>query len=51
MKNGEVPIWGYNEDGSPIINPNSGYVEKGFSTEAELRYTQMAGRWSYSIEQ
>ena len=28
MKNGEVPIWGYNEDGSPIINPNSGYVEK-----------------------
>ena len=43
MKNGEVPIWGYNEDGSPIINPNSGYVEKGFSTEAELRYTQWPG--------
>ena len=43
MENGEVPILGYNEDGSPIINPNSGYVEKGFSTEAELRYTQWPG--------
>lgn len=43
MENGEVPVLGYNEDGSPIINPNSGYVEKGFSTEAELRYTRWPG--------
>lgn len=34
MANGEIPITGYNADGSPIINPQSGYVEKGFSTQA-----------------
>lgn len=43
MANGEVPITGYNEDGSPIINQESGYVEKGFSTDAELRYTRWPG--------
>ncbi len=43
MKNGEIPVLGYNDDGSPIINPESGYVEKGFSTEAEVRYTKWPG--------
>lgn len=40
MKNGEMPILGYNEDGSPIINPESGYVENGFSTNTEYRTTK-----------
>lgn len=43
MKNGEVPILGYNENGSPIINPISEYVEKGFSAETEFRATQWPG--------
>jgi SusD family. len=43
MKNGIVPITGYNADGSPIINPASGYVEKGFSTEVERRMTAWPG--------
>lgn len=43
MKNGEVPILGYNNDGSAIINPQSGYVEKGFSTNNELRVTKWPG--------
>ncbi len=43
MKNGLVPILGYNEDGSPIINPASGYVEKGFSDAAEVRNTKWRG--------
>ncbi len=30
MNNGEKPISGYNSDGSPIINPQSGYREDGF---------------------
>ncbi len=42
MDNGLSPILGYHADGSPIINPESGYVEKGFSTTAELRKT----RWT-----
>ena len=29
MANGERPILGYNGDGTPIINPASGYMEKG----------------------
>lgn len=43
MKNGLVPILGYNEDGSPIINSESGYVEKGFSNAAEVRNTRWRG--------
>lgn len=43
MANGKMPITGYNEDGSPIINPESGYVEKGFSSGAELRHTLWPG--------
>lgn len=39
MKNGLSPILGYNADGSPIINEASGYTEKGFSTEPEIRNT------------
>lgn len=33
MANGKVAISGHNEDGSPIINANSGYTEEGFSTD------------------
>ncbi len=43
MKNGIKPILGYNNDGSPIINTASGYVEKGFSTAAEKRVTAWPG--------
>lgn len=32
MKNGLSPILGYNEDHSPIINPDAGYTESGFTT-------------------
>jgi len=39
MANGEQPILGYNNNGSPIINPQSGYTETGFSGEAG-RYTR-----------
>lgn len=31
MEDGSVPITGYLADGSPIINPESGYSETGFS--------------------
>lgn len=39
MKNGLSPILGYenNNRSKPIINPESGYVEKGFSTVKEFR--------------
>lgn len=40
MKNGLSPILGYNADGSPIINDASGYTEKGFSSEPEIRKTK-----------
>ncbi|GBU07116.1 hypothetical protein AwDysgo_04470 [Bacteroidales bacterium] len=40
MANGESPITGYNADGSPIINPASGYSEEGFSTADEMRKTK-----------
>ncbi len=43
MANGEVPITGYNADGSPIINPESGYSEDGFSTEVHRRVTSWPG--------
>lgn len=32
------------ENGLPIDDPNSGYVEEGFSTEPEVRYTAWKGR-------
>ena len=31
MSNGKYPISGYESDGSPIIDPNSGYNEDGFT--------------------
>lgn len=31
MSNGERPITGYNDDGSPVINPRSEYTEQGFA--------------------
>jgi SusD family. len=34
MANGEQPILGYNADGSPILNPASGYRETGYVEEA-----------------
>jgi len=43
MANGVAPITGYNEDGSPIINPESGYIENGFSTEVDRRETAWTG--------
>ncbi|UCS92121.1 RagB/SusD family nutrient uptake outer membrane protein [Echinicola marina] len=35
MANGQVPVLGYQNDGTPIINTASGYTEDGFSEEAE----------------
>lgn len=43
MENGELPITGYKDDGTPVINPASGYVEKGFSSGTEMRYTRWPG--------
>lgn len=34
MANGQLPITGYNADGSPVINPASGYTESGFAAAA-----------------
>lgn len=39
MSNGLSPILGYNADGSPVINPVSGYTETGFSTEDVMAKT------------
>lgn len=44
MKNGLVPITGYNADGSPVINAASGYSETGFSTVNETAKTT----WIYA---
>ena len=35
MEDGTQPIEGYNSDGSPIINPASGYQETGYTTQAD----------------
>jgi len=40
MANGKRPILGYLANGSPIINPGSGYSETGFSTAADA-YTRV----------
>lgn len=34
MRNGKAPIVGYNADGSPKIDPESGYTETGLTTQA-----------------
>lgn len=46
MKDGQSPILGYEggNGGKPIINPNSSYTERGFTTQDELRKT----RWQES---
>ena len=47
MKNGLMPIKGYNDNGkTPIINPESGYSETGFS-DADEKY---ATRWKYATK-
>jgi len=40
MADGSIPVSGYNADGSPVINPQSGYVETGYAAAAHP-----AGRW------
>lgn len=41
MQNGKLPITGYNGNyGTPIINQESGYTEKGFSAEKDIRKTK-----------
>jgi hypothetical protein len=44
MANGEIPILGYEANGQPIVNPASGYVERGFSTASDS-YTE-SGTWN-----
>ncbi len=40
MSNGKVPITGYTNDGkTPVINPDSGYTEEGYSTADMKAYT------------
>ena len=44
MEDGSTPITGYTADGMvPIINPASGYVESGFSTDS------YPGRWNVGV--
>ena len=44
MEDGTRPILGYNEDGSPKLNPECKlYSENGFSTENEMRKTRWTG--------
>lgn len=43
MRNGERPILGYNADGTPIINPASGYSESGYTTSAHPDGYHQAG--------
>lgn len=51
MKDGSVPITGYNEDGSPILNNASGYSEQGFSAANDLRKTKWRGGGPASLKQ
>ncbi|WP_432714561.1 RagB/SusD family nutrient uptake outer membrane protein [Pedobacter sp.] len=43
MSNGQAPITGYNANGTPVVNPASGYVETGFTTTAG------ANRWPAGV--
>lgn len=43
MNNGQRPITGYNTDGSPIINPASGYTETGYAATAHPKNYYLAG--------
>lgn len=41
MKDGSRPILGYNGNyGAPVINPKSGYTERGFSAGPDIRKTK-----------
>lgn len=40
MANGRPAILGYNADGTPVINAESGYTETGFSTKDDIRPTK-----------
>lgn len=40
MNNGLPPIEGYGANGEPVINQKSGYTERGFSEEPEIRNTK-----------
>jgi len=44
MDNGTIPITGYREDGSPIINTESSYVEDGYAAAAGPD-----GRWEAGV--
>jgi len=44
MVDGSAPITGYNEDGTPIINPASGYTETGYVATADA-----AKRWPTGV--
>ncbi len=43
MANGEAPVLGYNADGTPIINPASGYQEDGYAATASPKGYWPAG--------
>lgn len=43
MANGTRPITGYNADHTPIINPQSGYTETGFTADADPGGKYVAG--------
>ncbi|PST83795.1 RagB/SusD family nutrient uptake outer membrane protein [Pedobacter yulinensis] len=43
MANGQQPITGYNPDGSPVVNPASGYQETGFAASASSKNYHPAG--------
>ena len=44
MEDGSTPILGYTDDGlTPIINPDSGYTEEGFTTDS------YEGRWTEGV--
>lgn len=48
MNNGRYPITGYESDGSPIIDPSSGYTEEGF-TELQHPVDGGASRQTFNM--
>jgi hypothetical protein len=47
MADGSTPITGYTDEGiTPVINPASGYVETGFSSQAHPNGYHPAGVWN-----
>ena len=49
---GRFPVTGYNADGSPVIDPKSGYVEDGFvgATRELSEYQQYNGEFADPLE-